>query len=265
MNIKSNQSKQQTTMKKQNFMPHESWYKYYDYVNETAFGRAYDMFNETSLRAIQSIVPTGSTILDFGAGTGRLSLPLCDLGYNPVAIERCQGMLNVLQQKMKAQGKGFPVYNCSIAEYKGGEKGDLALAVFTVLEYITDEQEMRASLRNISEHLNDGGYFLFDLAGACFFDGSFDKEDVEGIYRHTSIRKTSQPNVYQYFEECTGTLNGEDFEYSDSFLLRDWKLEELDAMLNEVGLVNTGVELSELNDFGSAYRLYQKIAKNSAK
>ena len=261
MNIKS---KQQTTMKKQNVMPHESWFKYYDYVNETAFGSVYDVFNEASLRTIQGIVPTGSTILDFGAGTGRLSLPLCDLGYKPVAVERSQGMMSVLQDKMRSQGKDFPVYNSSIAEYQGDEKGNLALAVFTVLDYITEDEEMRASIANISAHLKDGGYFLFDLAGAHFFN-DFDEEQVEGIYRHTSIRKTSQPNVFLYSEDCTGTMNGEDFEYTDSFPLRDWKWEELDAMLNEVGLVNTGVELSELNDFGSAYRLYQKIAKTSAK
>ena len=250
------------TMKKQKVMPHDTWFKYYDHVYETAYGSGYNLFTQASLRAIQSIVPMDSTILDFGAGTGRLSLPLCDLGYKPVAVERSHGMMSVLKEKM--EGRDFPVYNSSIAEYQGDEKGDLALAVFTVLDYITEDDEMRASLANISAHLKDGGYFLFDLAGAHFFN-DFDGEQVEGIYRHTSIRKTSQPNVYQYSEECTGTLNGEDFEYSDSFLLRDWKLEELDAMLNEVGLVNTGVELSELNDFGSAYRLYQKIAKNSAK
>ena len=254
MNIKS---KQQTTMKKQNVMPHESWFKYYDYVNETAFGSVYDVFNEASLRTIQGIVPTGSTILDFGAGTGRLSLPLCDLGYKPVAVERSQGMMSVLQDKMRSQGKDFPVYNSSIAEYQGDEKGDLALAVFTVLDYITEDEEMRASIANISAHLKDGGYFMFDLAGAHFFN-DFDEEQVEGIYRHTSIRKTSQPNVFLYSEDCTGTINGEDFKYSDSFNLRNWKSEELNAMLNEVGLFDTDNELAELNRFGSTYKLYRK-------
>lgn len=246
-----NQSKQQ------NFMPHESWYKYYDYVNETAFGRAYDVFNEASLRTIQGIVPTGSTILDFGAGTGRLSLPLCDRGYNSVAIEPSVGMLSSLKQKMESQDKTIPTYNCSISEYKG-EKGDLALAV-EVLDHIIEEDDMRAALSNISKHLNDGGYLLFDLKDQHYFQNRCDEENLTGdLTQYCTLESTPQANVYLYTEECAGSISGEDFEYSDSFNLRNWKFEELNAMLNEVGLFDTGNELAELNRFGSTYKLYRK-------
>ena len=238
-------------------MPHESWYKYYDYVNETAFGRAYDVFNEASLRTIQGIVPTGSTILDFGAGTGRLSLPLCDRGYNSVAIEPSVGMLSSLKQKMESQDKTIPTYNCSISEYKG-EKGDLALAV-EVLDHIIEEDDMRAALSNISKHLNDGGYLLFDLKDQHYFQNRCDEENLTGdLTQYCTLESTPQANVYLYTEECAGSISGEDFEYSDSFNLRNWKFEELNAMLNEVGLFDTGNELAELNRFGSTYKLYRK-------
>ncbi len=231
--------------------------QYYDCVQQSVYGPAYAELTSATLHTMQEIVPTGSTILDFGAGTGRLSLPLCDRGYNSVAIEPSVGMLMAMKQKMESQDKTIPTYNCSISEYKG-EKGDLALAV-EVLDHIIEEDDMRAALSNISKHLNDGGYLLFDLKDQHYFQNRCDEENLTGdLTQYCTLESTPQANVYLFTEECAGSINSEDFEYSDSFNLRDWKWEELDAMLKEVGLVDTGKELTELNRFGSTYRLYQK-------
>jgi SAM-dependent methyltransferase len=45
----------------------------------------------------------GGTVLDIGAGTGRVSIPLSDLGYKVIAVEPAAGMLE--QLRLKANGR----------------------------------------------------------------------------------------------------------------------------------------------------------------
>jgi SAM-dependent methyltransferase len=47
----------------------------------------------------------GCRVLDIGAGTGRISIPLSDLGYKMVALEPAPGMLE--QLRVKADGRGI--------------------------------------------------------------------------------------------------------------------------------------------------------------
>lgn len=55
--------------------PHDNWGTYYDFVYEQTFGSFYNNLTTETLNVINQILPKG-TILDFGAGTGRLSFPL---------------------------------------------------------------------------------------------------------------------------------------------------------------------------------------------
>ena len=51
---------------------HDNWAEYYDYVYERTYGPAYTQFNNLTINAIKGILGPKRSILDFGAGTGRL-------------------------------------------------------------------------------------------------------------------------------------------------------------------------------------------------
>jgi len=51
--------------------PHDNWATYYDFVYEKTFGSLYSNLTFETLKAINQILVNG-TILDLGAGTGRL-------------------------------------------------------------------------------------------------------------------------------------------------------------------------------------------------
>jgi 2-polyprenyl-3-methyl-5-hydroxy-6-metoxy-1,4-benzoquinol methylase len=65
-------------------MPHDSWADYYDLV----FSDIDRDYTKLTLDTIKSILPDGGTIIDFGAGTGRISIPLAKNGYSVTAIEQ---------------------------------------------------------------------------------------------------------------------------------------------------------------------------------
>lgn len=156
--------KRQTTMKQ----PHDNWGTYYDFVYEQTFGSFYSNLTKETLNVIKQILPK-ETILDFGAGTGRLSFPLTEQGYNVIAVKKSFGMVNDFKRKLDGQNSEIEIHNCSISEYENG-KADLAIALFTVLSYSITEVELSKNIKNICKHINQNGYFFFDLPNTVFFN-----------------------------------------------------------------------------------------------
>ena len=147
---------------------HDNWAEYYDYVYERTYGPAYTEFNNLTLNIIKDILGAKRSILDFGAGTGRLCIPLKQAGYEVIAVEKSHAMAEIIEQKASNLNLSIDIHKCGIAEYRNG-KAELAIAVFTVLSYATTEEQIEAIVLNIKKHLLPGGYFFFDLPDAHFF------------------------------------------------------------------------------------------------
>ena len=58
---------------------HDNWGSLYDYVYEQTYGDFYRDLTVETVDQINQILPSG-TIIDYGAGTGRLSIPLSNQG-----------------------------------------------------------------------------------------------------------------------------------------------------------------------------------------
>jgi len=57
-------------------MPHASWANIYDLAYEQSFGRFYDALTHATIEQIKESIQLPARIVDFGAGTGRISIPL---------------------------------------------------------------------------------------------------------------------------------------------------------------------------------------------
>ena len=67
-------------------LPHSSWAEVYDLAYERSFGRLYADLSAQTIRVIMDRVPSPAKVVDFGAGTGRLSIPLSESGYDVLAV-----------------------------------------------------------------------------------------------------------------------------------------------------------------------------------
>ncbi|MBT4668103.1 MAG: class I SAM-dependent methyltransferase [Candidatus Ruthia sp.] len=81
--------------------PHSSWADVYDLVYEHSFRNFYHELTNVTLSVIEDRVNSNSRIVDFGAGTGRLSIPLSKKGFDVVAVDPCEEMLAQLKQKQQ--------------------------------------------------------------------------------------------------------------------------------------------------------------------
>lgn len=124
---------------------------------------------EDAARAIVAGLPSSATILDVGAGTGRVTLALTALGFQVIALDPAHGMLDVL----RAKAAGLP------ARIVGGEGARLpfpsssfdAVVLSRILYLISD---WRSVLRDVIRVLKPDGRLLHEWG-----NGSADEEWVQ--------------------------------------------------------------------------------------
>ncbi len=237
--------------------PHDNWAKYYDFVYERTFGNLYCNLTQLTIEKISELFSEG-IIIDYGAGTGRLTIPLKQKGYSIIAVEKSSRMIHELENKVSFHNLEIPLFNCSISEY-ADEEADFALALFTVLSYSTSEEELIKCIENISKHLKPNGFFFFDLPNLIFFANEVLLNKTEQDFKRYVTLSRTENEVYTYNEECSGIFNGVPFSYEDSFSIKYWDISTIEAILNKNGLFDTQKEFPEFHGTGSTYKLYQKL------
>ena len=209
---------------------HRNWAQHYDEVNQRCFGPYYDQLTRQTLQAINTL---GSPlkIADFGAGTGRLALPLSEHGHDVTAIEPSNAMLE--QLKAKDRSGRLRTFHASLSSYDGPGGHDLALAVFTVIAYILTPQELAASFANAAKALTPGGRLLIDVPRRILFNSN--KVQTPDLTRDITFTPLDG-NLFAYAEKTTLETKIGTFRYEDQFTLRHWSQAEIHDALRQAGL-----------------------------
>jgi SAM-dependent methyltransferase len=106
-------------------------------------------------------------ILELGAGSGRVTIPLARDGRHVIALDRSPEMLARLRDRVArippaAARRITPVVG-DLRSFSVGGRFPLAIAAFNVLEHLYTRGEVTACLRQIAAHLEPGGAFAFDV------------------------------------------------------------------------------------------------------
>ena len=106
-------------------------------------------------------------ILELGAGSGRVTIPLARDGHTVVAIDQSQAMLAKLRTRVASLpasvAKRVTVLEGDLRGFRAPGKYPLAIAAFNVLEHLYTRGEIDACLRCVANHLEPGGIFAFDV------------------------------------------------------------------------------------------------------
>lgn len=114
----------------------------------------------------------GKNVVEIGAGTGRLTLPLCESGFFVHAVEPSPSMRALLVHKLHAAGigdaldakPGVVVEAASAHDFKGpGADVGLVVFAFNGLLHLQNEAELTAALRHVHDVLDDDGAFAVDI------------------------------------------------------------------------------------------------------
>ena len=144
----------------------------------------------------------GKTVLDLACGTGSLSCLLTQRGYNVIGTDLSEEMLTVAYEKaLELEGERPMFVRQSMQKLRLPYTVDLTVCSLDSLNYLTNPEDCRETIRRVLQSLNPGGCFVFDintpfklkgLDGQVFLD---EDEDQYCIWR-ASFEK--EENVIYY-------------------------------------------------------------------
>jgi len=137
-----------------------------DHTGYEKCAHLYDLFDtKENLGFFLHCACEAGEILDIGAGTGRIAIPLAERGAKVFCIEPSPAMRSQFEKKLSAR----PELSKNIELVAGDAKSFKFRRTFPVaflsgtFDHFLDDQERLASLRNIAKHLKPGGKLVFDV------------------------------------------------------------------------------------------------------
>ena len=129
---------------------------YYDknYIHESQYIN--DILNNQNIN-------NNSTILELGCGTGNHAIELQKYGYNIHGIDLSIDMINIANSKSAViNNNNIFLEVGDIRNISLNKKFDVILALFHVISYINNNDDLIHMFKNLSETLVDDGVLIFD-------------------------------------------------------------------------------------------------------
>lgn len=120
-------------------------------------------------------------VLDLCCGTGSLSLLLAEEGYQVSGVDVSPNMIALAECKAEESGFHIDYRVQSASSLHLGRRFDLVVSVFDSLNYVLESSALQEVFHGVSEHLQPGGLFIFDMnTELALAGGLFDQGNVGG-------------------------------------------------------------------------------------
>lgn len=181
------------------------------------------------------------SILDLGCGTGRHDAEFVKLGCELCGIDPSPEMLE--QAKKNVPEASF--IEGTAANFKVDKTFDVVVSLFHVMSYQCSNDDLYNSFKNVFEHLNSGGLFIFDFwYGPAVLrylpqvkTKRLENELIEAA-RHTKpIMKYNENIVEVNFDlQIKNKTNNSEKNIKECHRMRYLFMPELTFMLEQIGL-----------------------------
>lgn len=102
-------------------------------------------------------------ILEVGAGTGRLLIPLIEAGYKVEALEPSRHMVRWLEKNLKDRKLKTRVHQATVEEYHATNAFAAIVISFGSFQLFETRDQALAALRNTYANLQKGGRLFIDI------------------------------------------------------------------------------------------------------
>lgn len=119
-----------------------------------------------------------ATLLDVACGTGAIAASLArgyQGGYQVSGLDISPGMLAVARAKLPA---GTPLYQADMTSFRLGARFDAVVCAYQGVNHLLSFPAWESFFGCVSEHLNAGGVFVFDIATVGYLARMADLERI---------------------------------------------------------------------------------------
>jgi len=239
---------------------HDSWAHFYDFVYSQIQG--FDEYTRLTERLLLTQFSMPCAVLDVGAGTGRLAIPLAHAGNTVTAVEISSGMIAVLREKIRQAGlqERVEVWQGLIQDFDSPHKHNkfqLVVCLQTVLNYLLETADLERFADVAARHTSPTGHLIIDLAQRAAMTGGLNTNGAE-IHRVVSVHPLGGDR-YRISERCRGRLNGNTFSYTaNDWTARYWEPDDVIRVLATRGFHHTRRPEFDRIGVGSTVHVFRK-------
>ena len=177
------------------------------------------------------------SVLDLACGTGRVSRILAQKGYSVVGVDGSPAMIREAQSKTNGE---IPFYCQRMQELSLNQRFDLVICLFDSLNYITEPSELQTAFCRVSEHLNPGGLFIFDVNGEAAYTNNLFTQTSLGRWRKVQYVWQADYNpstrICEVHMRFIVNENGRKREFFEVHRQRCYTVPEIQNYLQQAGL-----------------------------
>lgn len=126
----------------------------------------YDLFDtKENIEFFFHYAKEAGEILDIGAGTGRIAIPLAERGVKVICVEPSPAMRREFQKKLSEKpeiSKNIELVAGDAISFNLNRTFNTAFLSGTFDHFLNDEERL-SSLKNIAKHLKTNGKLIFDI------------------------------------------------------------------------------------------------------
>lgn len=197
-----------------------------------------------------------NSILDVACGTRILAKELMNIGFKVSGIDISEDMINIAKENTK--DNSFKV--ADMKDFKLNRKFDIITCAFDSINYITNNKDMEKTLSNIFNHLENNGFFIFDINTPYLYEDkhfgtierTFDDINFKQILEYDRVNRLGK-TVFAF-------ANNE----SETHIQKAYTVEEMDKFLLNSGFEIMGryknFKLSPIED--RIYKVFYVVKKS---
>ena len=102
-------------------------------------------------------------VLDLGCGSGGHALALARRGYRVTGIDASGRMLKIARAKAARANLSLKLARAKLQDFELPGRFDAAICMFSVIDYLVKDRDIKHMLTGVRRHLRPGGVFICDF------------------------------------------------------------------------------------------------------
>lgn len=181
-------------------------------------------------------------ILEMACGTGNISYFLAKAGYDVTAFDLSEEMLSIAYNKLM-EFENIKLFQQDMRDFSIDEKYDSIIATCDSINYITKSSDLLSTFKNVYDHLEEGGLFIFDINSHyklknIIGNNTFieDRDDVFYIWQNYY---NDEKSICEFYLTFFKSKDGDNFTRIDEVHMeRAYRVEEIVDLLKKAGFEN---------------------------